>query len=100
MANGDFYKISGTMAWLPAGFTVFLDDCGGYWTLELGWRDFRRAGRWLGERVEVEGVAIDHNVLDVKAMRLKPLPEYEIVRVKGGCVEMRVIRDRPPPSPS
>ena len=91
MPMGSFHEISGTLAWLPTGFTLFLDE-GGYWALELGWRDFRRARKLLGVRIEAEGVRIGFNVLEVRSMRRAKAPEFFADPEVDGRVTMRPIK--------
>jgi hypothetical protein len=94
MPLGTFHTISGTLAWTPQGFTLFLDE-GGYWALELGWRDFRRARGLLGERVEAEGVRIGFNVLEVRRLKRCSPATWEVV-VEAGGVRMRAKKSLPP----
>ena len=90
MPNGTFHTIKGILAWTHEGYNLFLDG-GGNWILEFGWRDFRRAKKHLGQRMEVEGMRIGFNVLDVRRMKKAPLPKMEIV-VVGGMTEIRPVR--------
>ena len=94
MPNGSFHMFRGIIAWTRQGYTLFPDG-GGYWALELGWWDRRRARNMLGDRVSVEGTRIGFNILAVRKFGRAKLPQYEMIDVGGGCIEMRAKREGP-----
>jgi len=66
MPRGTRHNLTGTLRWTRLGYALEMDG-GGVWRLDLGimWR----VGRYVDQRVTVEGIRSGFDLLDVHALK-------------------------------